>query len=375
MTPAPKLSFIVLSYNYADLIGQAIRSVLAQTVQDFEILVVDDASTDASREVVRSFLNDQRIKLLTNERNVGGAASYNRAVGAARGEYLVNLDADDWIPPNKCEAQLAFLARNNVAVLGSYATFVNRDGQPAAELAQLEASVNQPFDNTVDSWIGQNRLVRSSTMIERQAHLAVGLDDPSMVRAPDYELWTRFFRRGYRFAVVPEKLVYYRVHGGGVTHKDPRGTILEMSYATIRNLAPIIEQNATWPSLRRIVQGWVSNPSFLGLRPIERYRLFGMLLGEPVVGDFAAFQDVVVNGAAADGKLVTAGRRLMALTVEDGVASNDTSLIPSRNANLSEETINAVVKEVWRERRRRRLPYKIWVEATRAWTRLNRKHS
>jgi len=375
MTPAPKLSFIVLSYNYADLIGQAIRSVLAQTVQDFEILVVDDASTDASREVVRSFLNDQRIKLLTNERNVGGAASYNRAVGAARGEYLVNLDADDWIPPNKCEAQLAFLARNNVAVLGSYATFVNRDGQPAAELAQLEASVNQPFDNTVDSWIGQNRLVRSSTMIERQAHLAVGLDDPSMVRAPDYELWTRFFRRGYRFAVVPEKLVYYRVHGGGVTHKDPRGTILEMSYATIRNLAPIIEQNATWPSLRRIVQGWVSNPSFLGLRPIERYRLFGMLLGEPAVGDFAAFQDVVVNGAAADGKLVTAGRRLMALTVEDGVASNDTSLIPSRNANLSEETINAVVKEVWRERRRRRLPYKILAEATRAWTRLNRKHS
>jgi glycosyltransferase involved in cell wall biosynthesis len=177
VTLTPKLSFIVLSYNYADLIGQTIRSILAQTVQDFEIVVLDDASTDASRDVVRSFLDDRRVRLLTNERNIGGAASYNRAVEAARGEYLVNLDADDWIPPNKCEAQLAFLAQNNVAVLGSYATLVDRQGRPDVRLAQLEAMVNQPLDNTIDSWVGQNRLVRSSTMVEREAHLTVGLDD------------------------------------------------------------------------------------------------------------------------------------------------------------------------------------------------------
>lgn len=375
MTPAPKLSFIVLSYNYADLIGQTIRSILAQTVQDFEIVVVDDASTDASREVVRSFLSDPRIKLLTNERNIGGAASYNRAVEAARGQYLVNLDADDWIPPNKCEAQLAFLARNNVAVLGSYATFVNWDGHPDPRLAHLETIVNQPFENSIDTWIGQNRLVRSSTMIEREAHLAVGLDDPSMVRAPDYELWTRFFRKGYRFAVLPEKLVYCRVHGGGVTHGDPRASILEMSYAKLRNLAPVIEQQAAWPSLNRIIQEWIGNPRFVGLRPVERYRLFGMLLGEPPAGDFATFRNIVVDGAAADGRLVTAGRRLMALTVSGQLAVGPSEDVRPSDVRLSDEMIKALATEVWRERRRRRLPHKIWAEASRTWRRLNRKHS
>jgi glycosyltransferase involved in cell wall biosynthesis len=367
MTPAPKLSFIVLSYNYADLIGQSIRSILAQTVQDFEIVVVDDASTDGSSDVVRSFA-DSRIILLINERNVGGAASYNRAVEVAHGEYLVNLDADDWIAPNKSEAQLAFLAQNNVAVLGTYASFVDWDGRPALELAELEAIVNQPLDNTIDCWIGQNKLMRSSTMVEREAHLAVGLDDPSMVRAPDYELWTRFVRKGYRFAVVPEKLVFCRIHSGGVTRGDPRATFLEMSYAILRNLVPVIEQHAAWPSLNRIIQAWISNPTFLRLRSIERYRLLGMLLGELPSCDFAAFRRIVFDGAAEDGKLVMAGRRLMALTVGPCEPKE-------RGATLSEETIKIMAAEVWRERRRRWLPFKLWTETSRAWRRLTEDQS
>ena len=106
MTAAPKLSFIVLSYNYEHYIGATLRSILAQTVQDFEVVVVDDCSSDGSRALVRSF-NDPRIHLIENEQNLGGAGSYNVAVQAARGEWLVNLDADDWIAPEKCAVQLA----------------------------------------------------------------------------------------------------------------------------------------------------------------------------------------------------------------------------------------------------------------------------
>jgi GT2 family glycosyltransferase len=393
MSLVPKLSFIVLSYNYADLIGQAIRSILEQTVQDFEIVVVDDASTDGSCDVVRSFLADPRIRLLINDRNIGGAASHNRAVEAAHGEYLVNLDADDWIPPNKCEAQLAFLAKNKVAVLGSYVTFVDRDGCPASPLPAIEATVNQPLDNTIDSWIGQNRLMRSSTMVEREAHLSVGLEDPSMVHAPDYELWTRFLRKGYRFAVLPEKLLYCRVHSETMPHEDPRSTILEMSYTTLRNLVPIIEQNAMWPSLTRVIQAWFREPGFTRLRPIERYRLLGMLLGEPPSSDFAAFRNIVVDGAAADGRLVMAGRRLLAIAVggQLDIQSQRDEQNPGA-ARLSEETIRivaaevsrelrsneaikAVAAEVWRERRRRWPPFKLWTETSRAWRRLKRKRT
>ena len=313
MSLAPKLSFIVLSYNYADMIDQTIRSILDQTVQDFEIIVVDDASTDPSCSVVRSFA-DPRIRLLVNERNLGGAGSYNRAVQAARGDYLVNLDADDWITPDKCERQLSFLSQNPVAVLGSYVNFVDREGRPASR-AELEAVVNAQFDlNAVDSWIGQNRLVRSSTIVERAAHLAVGLDDPSMVRAPDYELWTRFLRAGHRFAVLPERLVYYRTHPGGVTHADPLGTFLEMSYAALRNLLPAIEEFALWPSLSRISDEWISHSMFPMLRPVERYRLLGMLVIDVPVADFAAFRGAIGGGSDEDAGLVRAGRRLFALS-------------------------------------------------------------
>ncbi|MFX5494461.1 glycosyltransferase family 2 protein, partial [Acinetobacter baumannii] len=78
-----------------EYICTTLRSILEQTVQDFEIVVVDDCSRDRSVEVVRSF-NDPRIRLIVNEKNLGGAGSYNRAVEAARGTWLVNLDADDW---------------------------------------------------------------------------------------------------------------------------------------------------------------------------------------------------------------------------------------------------------------------------------------
>jgi glycosyltransferase involved in cell wall biosynthesis len=326
MSLAPKLTFIVLSYNYADLIGHTIRSILCQTVQDFEIVVVDDASTDRSCDVVRSFA-DPRIKLLVNERNLGGAASYNRAVQAASGEYLVNLDADDWITADKCEKQLAFLAGNKVAVLGTYANFVNREGRPAPHAAEFEAVNSQVDLNAVDTWIGHNRLMRSSTMIERAAHQVVGLDDPSMVRAPDYELWTRFLRAGYRFAVLPERLVFYRAHPGGVTHGDPRATFLEMSYSTLRNLVPLIEQKALWPSLGRIVESWIGNPMFAALNTFERYRLLGMLMGHPQFADFASFRAAVETSGKHEDELVTSGRRLFALVSAQREAAKEAEAI------------------------------------------------
>jgi len=313
MRNPPKLTFIVLSYNYADLIGQTIRSILDQTVQDFEIVVVDDASSDRSCDVIRSFV-DPRIRLLVNEHNPGGAGSYNRAVQAACGEYLVNLDADDWIAPDKCEKQLAFLARDKVAVLGSYANFVDYEGRRPSRGAELEAYTNRQLDlNAVDTWIGNNRLVRSSTMVERAAHQAVGLDDPSMVRAPDYDLWTRFLRAGYRFSVVPEPLVFHRVHAGSVTYGDPRGTFLEMSYSTLQNLVPLVEQKALWPSLLRILEMWIEDGIFVTLPPVERYRLLGMLTRFPQFANFASFRAAIETSGKSEAELVTSGRRLFAL--------------------------------------------------------------
>ncbi|MEJ7685862.1 MAG: glycosyltransferase [Variovorax sp.] len=309
MSSGPLLSYIVLSYNYERYIGKTLQSILAQTVQDFEIVVVDDKSKDRSVEIV-SAMADPRIRLFKNESNLGGAASYNKAILQARGEWLVNLDADDWIDPRKAEIQLQ-LANDDprLDIIGTYISVYDEHDAPHSSASSVEALVNQPHDlNLVDTWIGANHLCRSSTMVKASAHRRIGLDDAAMVRAPDYELWTRALKAGCRFAVVPEKLTSIRLHYGGVTHADPSGTLLEMSFAMLRNLMPLAEARSLYPSMSRII-AWVGrHPALSRLLPEESHRLLGMLMQSTSVRDFSDFVVLLAN-AAEHPELGPIGRR------------------------------------------------------------------
>ena len=309
MSKAPLLSYIVLSYNYERYIGKTLQSILDQTVQDFEIVVVDDRSSDGSVAVV-SAIADPRIRLFVNEKNLGGAASYNRAVREARGEWLVNLDADDWIDPRKAEIQLRLASEDpRLDVIGTYVAFHDENDAPHASAYELEQIVNQPHDlNLVDTWIGANHLCRSSTMVRASAHRRIGLDDPAMVRAPDYELWTRALQQGCRFAVVPQRLTSIRLHARGVTHADPSGTLLEMSYATLRNLVPLAEARSLLPSITRMVAWAGLHPSLSRLPPMQAHRLVGMLMESTPVGDFPNFSALLADPTAHP-ELAAVGRR------------------------------------------------------------------
>ncbi|WP_207540777.1 glycosyltransferase family 2 protein [Sabulicella rubraurantiaca] len=310
MKDAPLLSYIVLSYNYEGYIGQTLESIRAQTVQDFEVVVVDDCSSDRSCEVIEAF-RDDRIRLLRNPRNIGGAASYNRAVEAARGEWLVNLDADDWILPSKAEVQLKLVSQQPALdVVGTWVSFVDRNGLPHEDSDKLEAETNRDWDfNAVSTWIGRNALCRSSTMVRRSAHLRFGLDDENMVRAPDYELWTRALRDGCRFALLPERLTCYRLHARGVTHGNRLQSFLEMAWAARRNLLPAIERRAVWTELHGILAWLTSHAELANLSARERERLFGLMVVPQSVADYAAFSELL--GASAP-ELEAVGRRLMA---------------------------------------------------------------
>jgi glycosyltransferase involved in cell wall biosynthesis len=309
----PLVSFIVLSYNYEGYIGQTIRSILEQTERRLEIVVVDDASTDASCDVVRSFA-DPRVRLHVNEHNLGGAGSYNRAVGLARGEFLVNLDADDWIEPGKTELQLAaFAADPTLDVLGTHVAFVDAEGRPHPRAAELEAWTNQDHDfNLVDTWVVKNCLCRSSTMMRRSVHDRIGLDDAAMVRAPDYELWTRALRQGCRFGLLGERLTSLRMHARGVTFGDPRGTFWEISHLLLKNLVPLVEQRATYASFARMIDWITAHEQFAVLTPAERHRLLGLFLGGAGFERFEDFRAAVAGGAGG-ADLETSGRRLLAL--------------------------------------------------------------
>lgn len=107
------VSIVMPSYNTADYIADSIRAVLNQTYTNWELLIVDDCSTDATDEVVQSFLSDERIRYLKNEKNSGAAVSRNRALREAKGIWIAFLDSDDLWDPKKLEKQISFMKEHD----------------------------------------------------------------------------------------------------------------------------------------------------------------------------------------------------------------------------------------------------------------------
>jgi glycosyltransferase involved in cell wall biosynthesis len=291
MMSEPVVSYIVPSYNYADYIGQTIDSLLKQTFTDIEVVVIDDCSTDHSREVIRSF-RDPRLRVIENERNLGGSLSFNRALEAARGRFIGNLDSDDWASPERTSLQLDVVASDpRIQVVGTWVDIVDANGRRHAMADAIEASTNQDHDfNLVDTWNFKNLLCRSSTLVDRRFHERFGTFEPGMVRAPDYELWTRPLGTDVRYGLVPEKLTHYRLHARGVTNADPLGTLLEFAYLIGKNVIPVLHERALLPSLGPILDWHMGHPEFARLLPRQRSRLLGMLAQAARFPDFLAFK-------------------------------------------------------------------------------------
>ena len=313
MNSTPLVSFIVLSYNYGHYLANAIQSILDQTVRELEIIVVDDASQDDSVEIARSF-DDTRLRVLVNEANSGGVDTYNRALTVARGEWLANLDADDWIAPGKTEAQLAAAAEDpGLDIIGTYIHVVDDLGEPHPLRSEAEAAVNRSHDfGRLEEWIGQNLLARSSTMIRRSTHLRLGPALPGMVRAGDYEIWTRALGAGCRFGLVAKPLTYLRIHAANVSRGDAVGTFLELSYAMIRNLMPVAYERADASTAARMASWMLDNPSLLGLPETAAHRALGMLMTSRVPDGYTDFC-AALTSPEGDAGLESAGWHLLAL--------------------------------------------------------------
>lgn len=168
-------------------VGEAVESILAQTLSDFELVVVDDASTDRTREVIEAF-GDERVRVLANDASSGLSASLNTALDEARGEYIARLDADDIAVPERLAAQVAHLdERPGISIVGSAATMIDSAGRavglldvPSGPLAvRWELLLGSPF-------------VHPSVLWRREAFERVGLRyDESLRVAQDYDLWAR----------------------------------------------------------------------------------------------------------------------------------------------------------------------------------------
>jgi glycosyltransferase involved in cell wall biosynthesis len=207
----PRISVLMSVYNGEAYIGESVNSVLQQTFRDYELLIVDDGSTDRTATIISAF-EDPRITAIRNHTNEGLTCSLQTGLALCRGDLIARLDADDISMPRRLELQAAFLEKHpGVALVGSAVEIIDAVGKALG-------SRLPPCSAFAMSWsmCFGNPLVHSSVTFRKAAALAVGgyLEAPY---AEDYFLWTRLSAAGYKLGALPAVLVQLRQHEGQVS--------------------------------------------------------------------------------------------------------------------------------------------------------------
>lgn len=225
----PKVSVIIPTYNYASFVGQAIRSVLNQTFTDYEIVVVDDGSTDETPNVLAGF--GDMIRVIRQE-NKGGSAARNAGIAAACGKYVAFLDADDQWKPCKLERQVAVLERDPGVgiVFSDIQHWVN--GKLVHERYLKERGYKYPASGYIFENLLREGFIFTPTVVVPKAVLdEVGGFDTTLRNCEDVDLWFRIVEL-YRGGYIDEPLVIRNQHGSGVTSEKEdylKGPIIVMT--------------------------------------------------------------------------------------------------------------------------------------------------
>ncbi|MCO5252640.1 MAG: glycosyltransferase family 2 protein [Candidatus Kapabacteria bacterium] len=216
-----QISVLMPNYNGAEFIAEAIESVLNQTFRDFELIIVEDASTDNSREIIDKYAAaDSRIKVIQNETNQFVNISCNIGLRAAKGKYYARLDSDDISMPDRLEKQYEFMEANpDISICGAFCKIIDRKGNVIA---------NKSFpvdDESIKKSIWSRTPIQHSCMFARmdkmrEAGFYSGKRDPS----EDLELMLRTLSI-FKFANLPEYLVKYRIHGANLIFTKQREII------------------------------------------------------------------------------------------------------------------------------------------------------
>ena len=202
----PRVSIIIPTFNQAEYVTQAIECVLAQTYSDTEVIVVDDGSTDDTPAVLSKYLN--RIKYI-RQNNKGISAARNIGIDAAQGKYLLFLDGDDLIPPEKIGLQLVcFDADPKLGIVYSGWEFVAEDGVLALGSLRPHKEGNVLKELLCRSLV----IAVGSPIIQRVCFDRVGGFDESLHFGEDTDMWIRIALAGFRFGYVDEILFRYRIH-------------------------------------------------------------------------------------------------------------------------------------------------------------------
>ncbi|MBC8492638.1 MAG: glycosyltransferase, partial [Chloroflexi bacterium] len=209
---SPRISVVIPVYNGTNYLREAIESVFAQTYTDYEVIIVDDGSTDQTWSLIQSY--GSRVRGIHKE-NGGISSALNCGIQQARGEYIAWLSHDDLFMPHKLERQIAMLTESP-ELGGCYSDYFEIDAQ--GKVVQEKRMPYYPPERVIRHLL-QYMFINGCTVLMRQSCFErEGLFDENLRYAQDANMWFRLLRR-FAFGHIPEFLVKYRIHPGQGSHK------------------------------------------------------------------------------------------------------------------------------------------------------------
>ena len=215
MADTPILSVLMPVFNSEQFVADAIKSILSQSFRDFEFLILDDASTDRSLEIIKNFEElDPRIKVFQNEKNLGVVESRNKLINLSKGKYIAWIDSDDIAINNRLETQISFLEKHQeIGLVGTDAIIIDENGKETGkwlfetdlQKLKIELFFHSPF-------------LSSSVMIRKNC-LSQNFYDPRFSVSEDFNLYSKISEH-YETANIPEFLVKYRINSKGLSKSN-----------------------------------------------------------------------------------------------------------------------------------------------------------
>ena len=230
MNQIPKISLIMSVYNGEDYLEEAIDSVLNQSFSDWELIVIDDCSTDSTAEILRRYASqDARVHVHTNEVNLRLPSSLNKAMTFARGQYIARMDADDICLPDRLEKQYAFMEKNPDVALSSCRFMTLKNGV----ISSGGCGGRCDHDSVKALLLVTNPILHPGIIAKADVIKSLGYDK-TFTCTEDMQLWTRFIMAGYKVEIQPEYLMMYRLHDKQIT-----ATTLEKQRREIRTIQKV----------------------------------------------------------------------------------------------------------------------------------------
>lgn len=199
----PLISVLMSAHNNQDTLEECLKSVCKQTYTNWELIICNDASTDDSLAILKSFsCKDHRIKFFNNEKNLGLAASLNKCINEAKGKYIVRLDADDQSLPDRFKTQVKFLEEHTELSMVGSSMFVKND----SGIVGVRRNTNKL---TAQSFLKGSPFFHPTIMIRKDVLLSLGGYNTNVSRAEDLDLWFRFYKKGFKGANLGKPLYIY----------------------------------------------------------------------------------------------------------------------------------------------------------------------